>query len=1091
MLNMDEKNKLKSSRNVSTLKVDDDMTKLMMKIGILFIQKLFSFQDFFQETMLQKKLMFSVIEQGVIWLLSKDSWHKLVQKHQRTNRKYRNELWKIVLELFQEKKHQEELLLLLKEIGLSELVTMSEVDEEVKSFKNLSNETSFASSSFPEDRSSADVEKGEQTISEDVDDAVKFYVTNIAYSAILKEWQKVMLSLNDSNFTYNTSLSLGKTIFSLNTHEELPKLGSSLNNSISTVKMSLPQGYLRSSLKIHDVSSAILSDMMRDLSNDGFKDEGRLLSLVAKDNDNDLPVEKGPSITKICTNITLIEISNTDKLRETFNKLLSTGDVHIGHKLTIDTFDTKHMLKFVQEIDARAILVTKDTEQIMMSKDQPYLSNIINMGILSQENNILYRLSTYPLYIERNKSQIYCGYIHDITPMLSYEMKHLYLEESTIPKQSKQSILSKYINEINNENENPVCEDSTNDFQHELDTENKDDYDKTLFFKLQNVNRQRKKENMNRDNHKRIISFPKRFSSGLTYEQEIRNNMQIALEQVKANGFLHQEQGLHVPPHVVWPSGHALLQHKIRFIAMSLFSNEYIKRLHTFLLGRNRNGKVWPDNCIVRPEPLVNAGFSYCGVQSKVVCDQCGFESTTDDWSDDDDDYAISIHRQTQTECPFLKGNHETSPGTYERLSNNDGVALETTVNTNTTRRNDVRFRNNNNIVSILFVRAINGIVMSISDISVINNSIYRQPENNSVSETRTKINHDNKIDSETNNLIMNTNFAVPYAHSKEINTNYKVNYTSRSAYQLFSDQSSYGRIPHSLKTPSIMVSQENTFIPDVNVEDLVIYFRPDMESLETRIQTYFFLEKCDNDIHIYLAKNGFFFAGYRYGVICFSCGLSAAYLCQTEYKGLTIIHALIRPDCIYLQTSMDSKEMKHIRYQFFQEDDEKYPKYKHTYERIKSLTERCTFDNIVSEELAEAGFFLKAPYDNTIYCFQCGGGFHYTNVLHSIWRNHATWFPFCKFVKYKMGNEYIKHVLNTNMNQPENVQRGADMFLTDMVLSPKEGRLCVFCKHFPINTINLACGHKRSCKDCSIRIGYCDYCDTFIERIVDIDIKY
>ncbi|CAG2186112.1 unnamed protein product [Mytilus edulis] len=279
---------------------------------------------------------------------------------------------------------------------------MSEVDEEVKSFKNLSNEINFASSSFPEDRSSADVEKGEQTISEDVDDAVKFYVTNIAYSAILKEWQKVMSSLNDSNFTYNTSLSLGKTIFSLNTHE---------------------------------VSSAILSDMMRDLSNDGFKDEGRLLSLVAKDNDNDLP-----------------------------------------------------------EIDARAILVTKDTEQIMMSKDQPYLSNIINMGILSQENNILYRLSTYPLYIERNKSQIYCGYIHDITPMLSYELKHLYLEESTIPKQSKQSILSKYINEINNKNENPVCEDSTNDCQHALDTENKDDYDKTLFFKLQNVYRQRKRK---------------------------------------------------------------------------------------------------------------------------------------------------------------------------------------------------------------------------------------------------------------------------------------------------------------------------------------------------------------------------------------------------------------------------------------------------------------------------------------------------------------------------------------------------------------------------------------------------------------------
>lgn len=83
-----------------------------------------------------------------------------------------------------------------------------------------------------------------------------------------------------------------------------------------------------------------------------------------------------------------------------------------------------------------------------------------------------------------------------------------------------------------------------------------------------------------------------------------------------------------------------------------------MERLHSFLLQKNEENRNLSDKNIVRPDHLVNACFSYEGSDEEVVCKFCGFKSNTDNWLDDDDDYAIAIHRNTRVGCSFLGISH-------------------------------------------------------------------------------------------------------------------------------------------------------------------------------------------------------------------------------------------------------------------------------------------------------------------------------------------------------------------------------------------------------------------------------------------------
>ena len=109
-------------------------------------------------------------------------------------------------------------------------------------------------------------------------------------------------------------------------------------------------------------------------------------------------------------------------------------------------------------------------------------------------------------------------------------------------------------------------------------------------------------------------------------------------------------------PHYIWPSGHPLILSKERQIEHDFSSNEHTERLHSFVYGKNERHRTWNSDQIVRPEPMVSAGFSYDGEDDKVVCKSCGAISDVNDWSDDDEDYAFSKHREAVNgPCEFLR----------------------------------------------------------------------------------------------------------------------------------------------------------------------------------------------------------------------------------------------------------------------------------------------------------------------------------------------------------------------------------------------------------------------------------------------------
>lgn len=154
---------------------------------------------------------------------------------------------------------------------------------------------------------------------------------------------------------------------------------------------------------------------------------------------------------------------------------------------------------------------------------------------------------------------------------------------------------------------------------------------------------------LKKDTRRQSSTKPRKYYVAVTTHRDVRKYFEDALHQCKTNGLLFHG------PHILWPNGHPLLPYKIRYIQHSNYSNSYMERLHSFLLNKNREGKRWPDDSTVSTEPLVTAGFSYDGNGDEVVCRSCGFTTHTDEWSDDDEQYAMSVHRNSGIPCPFLE----------------------------------------------------------------------------------------------------------------------------------------------------------------------------------------------------------------------------------------------------------------------------------------------------------------------------------------------------------------------------------------------------------------------------------------------------
>jgi hypothetical protein len=144
-----------------------------------------------------------------------------------------------------------------------------------------------------------------------------------------------------------------------------------------------------------------------------------------------------------------------------------------------------------------------------------------------------------------------------------------------------------------------------------------------------------------------------------------RKNVQVSSEQ------LTESLGSVKRPHYIWPSGHPLILSKERQIELDFHSNNHTERLHSFVYGKNKRERTWNRDQIVRPEPMVSAGFSYDGEDNKVVCKSCGAISDVNDWSDDDEDYAFNKHREAVNgSCEFLRIFNGEAQSTQAERSN-------------------------------------------------------------------------------------------------------------------------------------------------------------------------------------------------------------------------------------------------------------------------------------------------------------------------------------------------------------------------------------------------------------------------------------
>lgn len=131
--------------------------------------------------------------------------------------------------------------------------------------------------------------------------------------------------------------------------------------------------------------------------------------------------------------------------------------------------------------------------------------------------------------------------------------------------------------------------------------------------------------------------------------------LQVVISATHLRDSLHNIKS----PFYIWPSGHHRLPSKLRRLEEmacidNIVYNPFLRRLLTFIDKSNVEHTAWPERQIVRPGPLASAGFSYDGHKEEVVCKSCGFKSDVSEWSDDDEDYALSVHMRSNNICDFL-----------------------------------------------------------------------------------------------------------------------------------------------------------------------------------------------------------------------------------------------------------------------------------------------------------------------------------------------------------------------------------------------------------------------------------------------------
>ncbi|XP_053130276.1 E3 ubiquitin-protein ligase XIAP isoform X2 [Hemicordylus capensis] len=77
---------------------------------------------------------------------------------------------------------------------------------------------------------------------------------------------------------------------------------------------------------------------------------------------------------------------------------------------------------------------------------------------------------------------------------------------------------------------------------------------------------------------------------------------------------------------------------------------------------------------------------------------------------------------------------------------------------------------------------------------------------------------------------------------------------------------------------------------------------------------------------------------------------------------------------------------------------------------------------SVSKEQLAQAGFYSTGNGDNVV-CFHCGGGLQEWKEGENPWEQHAKWFPGCKYLVEKKGQDFVNSVHLTQSLQDSTIE--------------------------------------------------------------------
>ncbi|KAL1782848.1 neuronal apoptosis inhibitory 5 [Sigmodon hispidus] len=189
--------------------------------------------------------------------------------------------------------------------------------------------------------------------------------------------------------------------------------------------------------------------------------------------------------------------------------------------------------------------------------------------------------------------------------------------------------------------------------------------------------------------------------------------------------------------------------------------------------------------------------------------------------------------------------------------------------------------------------------------------------------------------------------------------------------------------------------------------------FNPQMRSEAKRLKTFVTYDTFRSWTPQEMAAAGFYLTGVKLGVQCFCCSLILFW--NSLRRGPLETHKRLRPACEFLL----GKDVGNIgKYDIRVKSPGKLRGHKARYReegaRLESFENWPFYAHGTSPRgLSAAGFVFTGDRD-TVQCFSCGGCLGNWEEGDDPWKEHAKWFPRCKFLQTKKSTEEIAQYIQS-----------------------------------------------------------------------------